>query len=411
MPPPPSRLRVPSAPAQSAQGPNGTTVLYTDTRFHTEPLSSQAVGGMHAGDVAGMMNAGAGWQPTTGSGVGTPAGTSFVPLSVSSQGNSLGQVRLRSDSSGSLTQRTNIYGQQYWTHMLGSGQAFTSMVSQFARVAWLNVSGASPTSHTGTGAHPDMTNSVHSLTFCGIPKAYFQVDVSYVLRKLWILFFPFRHRSWSRKRKLLDPFANPIDADSVSQAAGQRLLPPSEDLNAPDLYIPVMSFVTYVLLIGLLRGTEGKFTPQVMGEWASMGLITVVLEVLLIRVSLFLAQSPRVVWVDLVAYSGYKFVGLAFSTTCALLASFLPSGRIYVSLAVLLYVSLMMGLFLLRSFRRLIRSDTQSGDVSMPSSFDTHVWDAQHARRNYVLLFIALLQIPIYLLLGVRTWARLGPSN
>jgi hypothetical protein len=396
-------------PAPPVQGAGDSATLSTGNRFQTEPFSSQALGGVRAGDSFATLNTDAGWPPT-GNGTGVPAGTSFVPVSMSSHGNGMGHVRLRTDSAGSSNQRTNIYGQQYWNHMLGSGQAFTSMVSQFARVAWFNVSGVSPSSHAGAGEVSEATNAVRSSTFFGIPKVYFQVDTGYVLRKLWILFFPFRHRSWSRKRKMLDPFANPIETDVANQTAGLRLQPPSEDLNAPDLYIPVMAFVTYVLLVGLLRGTLGNFTPQVMGEWASMGLVTVALEVLLIRIVLFLAQSPRVTWVDLVAYSGYKFVGLAFSTACALLASALPSTRIYLSLAVLLYVSLMMGLFLLRSFKRLLRSDTQSADGSMISSFDAPIWDAQQSRRNYVLLFIALLQIPIYLLLGVRTWTHARSS-
>jgi hypothetical protein len=31
-------------------------------------------------------------------------------------------------------------------------------------------------------------------------------------------------------------------------------LPPREDVNAPDLYIPVMGFVTYVILYGAIMG-------------------------------------------------------------------------------------------------------------------------------------------------------------
>jgi hypothetical protein len=34
---------------------------------------------------------------------------------------------------------------------------------------------------------------------------------------------------------------------------------PVHDINAPDLYIPVMSFITFVLMTGLLKGTKSKF--------------------------------------------------------------------------------------------------------------------------------------------------------
>lgn len=33
---------------------------------------------------------------------------------------------------------------------------------------------------------------------------------------------------------------------------------PREDINSPDLYIPVMAFVTYVLLCGLAAGRKGR---------------------------------------------------------------------------------------------------------------------------------------------------------
>jgi hypothetical protein len=34
--------------------------------------------------------------------------------------------------------------------------------------------------------------------------------------------------------------------------------PPRDDINSPDLYIPVMALVTYVLLTGIVAGTEHK---------------------------------------------------------------------------------------------------------------------------------------------------------
>ena len=39
---------------------------------------------------------------------------------------------------------------------------------------------------------------------------------------------------------------------------------PKKDVNAPDLYIPLMSFITYVLLVGYCKGASNKFTPEVL---------------------------------------------------------------------------------------------------------------------------------------------------
>lgn len=37
---------------------------------------------------------------------------------------------------------------------------------------------------------------------------------------------------------------------------GGKYAPPRDDMNAPDLYIPLMSFITFVLVTGLLKGTN-----------------------------------------------------------------------------------------------------------------------------------------------------------
>jgi hypothetical protein len=54
---------------------------------------------------------------------------------------------------------------------------------------------------------------------------------------------------WSRDR-------NPHDGGSYKL--------PSEDLNAPDLYIPLMAFVTYILVMGFIMGITDTFTPEVL---------------------------------------------------------------------------------------------------------------------------------------------------
>lgn len=58
-------------------------------------------------------------------------------------------------------------------------------------------------------------------------KPYFNVSTSYVMRKLQLLLFPWRHKPWSRQ----------VRRNEVS-AAMEGYKPPREDINAPDLYIP-----------------------------------------------------------------------------------------------------------------------------------------------------------------------------
>lgn len=76
-----------------------------------------------------------------------------------------------------------------------------------------------------------------------------QVDNAYVLRKLRVLALPYRHPEWERK---------PINGDAHGQ-----MQPPKMDVNAPDLYLPLMAFITYILLVGFVAGADAKFTPEV----------------------------------------------------------------------------------------------------------------------------------------------------
>ena len=99
-------------------------------------------------------------------------------------------------------------------------------------------------------------------------RYYFSVNNSYVKNKLRLIFFPFRHRNWTRLMV--------SQGETTSAAARKRrplmFLPagdgdayraPRDDINAPDLYIPTMGFVTWVLLSAILLGTRFDFTPEV----------------------------------------------------------------------------------------------------------------------------------------------------
>jgi protein transport protein YIF1 len=57
------------------------------------------------------------------------------------------------------------------------------------------------------------------------------------------------------------------------------LVPPKLDLNAPDLYKPVMAFVTDILMVGIAYGRQGKFTPELLGLQASSALAWYLFEV------------------------------------------------------------------------------------------------------------------------------------
>lgn len=127
-------------------------------------------------------------------------------------------------------------------------------------------------------------------------RAYFAVDNSYVLRKIKRVLFPFLKKDWRRM-------------EAQSDSNGQRHALPRFDENAPDLYIPLMSLVTYVLLCALLFGSKGKFTPEVLPDISSRCFGTQILEVLAVRFGHYVMQVPCN-FIDLFCFTGYKYLGL-----------------------------------------------------------------------------------------------------
>ncbi|CAM9702265.1 unnamed protein product [Phaeothamnion confervicola] len=173
-------------------------------------------------------------------------------------------------------------------------------------------------------------------------KYYFAVDNAYVLRKLKALLLPVAKHDWARRRAPPEFGANPAAAAGAAGAAaaagdirpgsiggsGQsppagpaappagpvappppRYLRPCLDPNAPDLYLPLMAFITFVLTTGFVKGASGTFTPAALTEATSACVVTQLLEVLLFRLGLYLLGAPAAM-LDLVAYTGYKYVAL-----------------------------------------------------------------------------------------------------
>lgn len=177
----------------------------------------------------------------------------------------------------------------------------------------------------------------------GALKHYFNVSNSYVLRKLYLVLFPWRHKPWSR---------------SGSQRAGANgqvdtyFLPPRDDINSPDMYIPVMAFVTYILLSTLLYGLAGNFNPEQLGYTASFAFTIVILEIGIIKIGCYLLSiNNDSQLMDLVAYSGYKFVGIIVTLALTTL------GSRWLEYLVFAYTFNANAFFLLRSLKYVLLPD------------------------------------------------------
>ncbi|GAA5825061.1 hypothetical protein JCM3770_004517, partial [Rhodotorula araucariae] len=130
-------------------------------------------------------------------------------------------------------------------------------------------------------------------------KHSFNVSNGYVVNKLRLVIWPWRHRPWSR---------SVVRNESTGVAEGWK--PPREDLNCPDLYIPVMAVVTYILLSAVIAGKAGTFDPNILGQSASRAFGLLTLEFVCIKLGCYLLGiGEEGTVVDLVSYEGYKFIG------------------------------------------------------------------------------------------------------
>lgn len=158
-------------------------------------------------------------------------------------------------------------------------------------------------------------------------KYYFAVDNRYVMNKLRLLFFPFAHKDWSLK----------YDQENPVQ--------PRYDINAPDLYIPAMAYITFVVMAGFILGMQERFSPEQLGIQASSALAYNVFELIVYTVTLYVSNiSTTLRTLDLVAFSGYKYAIIV----AILCASILFGGTGYY--VALVYCGSSLAFFLVKSY-------------------------------------------------------------
>lgn len=196
-------------------------------------------------------------------------------------------------------------------------------------------------------------------------KYYFAVDTVYVGKKLGLLVFPYMHENWEVSYQQDTPVA------------------PRFDVNAPDLYIPAMAFITYILVAGLALGTQNRFSPEILGMQASSALVWLIIEVLAVLLSLYLVTvNTDLTTIDLVAISGYKYVGMIVGVLAGLL--FGRTGY-YLSL---LWCCASIFVFMIRTLRLKILSEAAAEGVL--------VRGAKNQLRMYLTMAIAAAQ-PIFM--------------
>ena len=118
-------------------------------------------------------------------------------------------------------------------------------------------------------------------------KPYFNVTNKYVLLKLIYIILPFLYK---------------VDSNLSTQ---QNL-----KIESPDLYIPLMSFITYVLLIGFNSAYQQQkiFEPEILGKIASKNAFILFFQVALLKLTMFIFSNIQIPFLDVLCFIGYKMV-------------------------------------------------------------------------------------------------------
>ncbi|KAJ9141181.1 hypothetical protein P3X46_031750 [Hevea brasiliensis] len=145
---------------------------------------------------------------------------------------------------------------------------------------------------------------------------YFQVNDQYVKNKLKIILFPFLH-----------------------------MVSSIYDINAPNLYIPLMAFGTYLVLAGFFLGINGKFSLEALSVQLTNGLLCWLFQVLLLEATLHMLGDGDVPLLDVVAYGRYTFSVVSVAVLARIACR-------YCLYTVTLWECFCMGMFLVKIMKR-----------------------------------------------------------
>jgi len=137
-----------------------------------------------------------------------------------------------------------------------------------------------------------------------------------------------------------------------------------------------MAFVTYILLSTLIAGFRGAFRPELLGLTATTAFAVVIFEILGLKLGCYLLSiSNDSQLFDLVAYSGYKFVGIIMTILIGEIGSRGAGAGGWIGWTVFIYTFLALAFFLVSmeesNLSQAQRTDSHSCDHSSTSFYRT----------------------------------------
>ncbi|EMS17377.1 protein YIF1A, putative [Entamoeba histolytica HM-3:IMSS] len=133
-------------------------------------------------------------------------------------------------------------------------------------------------------------------------RYYFNVNTSFVLKKILMIIMPYPFLgTWERKYV-------------IGEDQSKLYNVPQEDIYAPDLYIPLMGFISYVLAIGFYYGSKGTFTPETLSMTTTLCLILISLEVMILKFLEYMLFNYSSDFRIYLSYVSYVFVPVLMCT-------------------------------------------------------------------------------------------------
>lgn len=119
-----------------------------------------------------------------------------------------------------------------------------------------------------------------------------------------------------------------LAAFDVQLSGGHKYVPARQDVNAPDLYIPIMALWTYCILVGVALFGGQAFRPEAVYNTVSAAIGAWAAHTMLLKLLLWiLGISSSAPLLELAAYAGYPFVA-----ACGVLAARLTLGKCVITL-------------------------------------------------------------------------------
>jgi len=120
-------------------------------------------------------------------------------------------------------------------------------------------------------------------------KPYFDVDNKYVLYKFRYLFIPFlKEKQINSSEEIQNKY----------------------NIEYFDLYLPLMSFITYVLVVSFISAIKNPevFNPQTLGKILSKDFSLYVMNAMSIKLLMFIFLKNSLSFMDICSLVGYKFI-------------------------------------------------------------------------------------------------------